>query len=556
MCKRVRTLLRVSSRQQLHDDDIPIQRAEAGQYIAKRPEWVFDKEYMEKAVSAYKNHVEERAVLQEILKDAENREFDVLLTYMSDRIGRQEEYSFYVAALNRLGIEVWTIKDGQLKTEEHIDKLLNYIRFWQNEGESKKTGMRVKDTQKELIKAGKFVGGRAPYGYELVESGIVSSHGRSLKKLEIVKEKAQVVRLIYSLAVYQGMGYEKIAKELNRQEIPAVMADQWRAGTVRSILTNPVYMGYLALNRRVARDGQRRNGLVSLDRKEWVYSEKQLPELVIVPQKLWERAQEIREARKSQIAASRKKAAEEFEICGMVPVSTKGKLALTGLAVCGYCGRHLKNGSYLNRWETKSGEKKTTYTGRYVCPLKCKERFCYSQSFLEGVVFEAVESCLEQIKTVDVLEDLQRMQGRKSQDLEKELERTLKKQKTVRLDIRTLEEKIPGAVRGEYCFSAEKLAFMIREKEQKEKELEEKKRQINEKIQEAREQSGKIKGVTLPDWKEEFRRADIRKKKMLLSSFVEKIDVKDGEIGIRFRICPEDFFIPKTICFGVPEQGL
>lgn len=35
MCKRVRTLLRVSSRQQLHDDDIPIQRAEAGQYIAK-----------------------------------------------------------------------------------------------------------------------------------------------------------------------------------------------------------------------------------------------------------------------------------------------------------------------------------------------------------------------------------------------------------------------------------------------------------------------------------------------------------------------------------------
>ncbi len=379
---------------------------------------------------------------------------------------------------------------------------------------------------------------------------------RSLKKLEIVKEKAQVVRLIYSLAVYQGMGYEKIAKELNRQEIPAVMADQWRAGTVRSILTNPVYMGYLALNRRVARDGQRRNGLVSLDRKEWVYSEKQLPELVIVPQKLWERAQEIREARKSQIAASRKKAAEEFEICGMVPVSTKGKLALTGLAVCGYCGRHLKNGSYLNRWETKSGEKKTTYTGRYVCPLKCKERFCYSQSFLEGVVFEAVESCLEQIKTVDVLEDLQRMQGRKSQDLEKELERTLKKQKTVRLDIRTLEEKIPGAVRGEYCFSAEKLAFMIREKEQKEKELEEKKRQINEKIQEAREQSGKIKGVTLPDWKEEFRRADIRMKKMLLSSFVEKIDVKDGEIGIRFRICPEDFFIPKTICFGVPEQGL
>lgn len=163
MGKRVRTLLRVSSKQQLHDDDIPMQRAQAKQYIAGRPDWVFDKEYMEKAVSAYKNSVEEREVLQEILSDARERKFEVLLAYMSDRIGRQEEYSFYVAALNRLGIEVWTIRDGQLKTEDHIDKLLNYIRFWQNEGESKKTSMRVRDTQREMVRAGKFTGeiGRA-----------------------------------------------------------------------------------------------------------------------------------------------------------------------------------------------------------------------------------------------------------------------------------------------------------------------------------------------------------------------------------------------------------
>lgn len=152
--KRVRTLLRVSSKQQLHDDGIPIQRAEAVDYIAKRPDWEFDKEYIEKAVSAYKNGVQDREVLQEIMADAREHVFDVLLTYMSDRIGRQEEYSFYVTALNQLGIEVWTIKGGQLKTEEHIDKLLNYIRFWQNEGDSKKTSMRVRDTQKEIGKNG------------------------------------------------------------------------------------------------------------------------------------------------------------------------------------------------------------------------------------------------------------------------------------------------------------------------------------------------------------------------------------------------------------------
>ena len=98
MRKKVRTLLRVSSRQQLRDNDIPIQRAEAEQYILSRPDWQFDKEYMEKAVSAYKNGVEDRKVLQEIMADAQKHEFDVLLTYMSDRIGRQEEYSFYLAS--------------------------------------------------------------------------------------------------------------------------------------------------------------------------------------------------------------------------------------------------------------------------------------------------------------------------------------------------------------------------------------------------------------------------------------------------------------------------
>ena len=114
MSKRARTLLRVSSRQQLHDDDIPIQRAEAEQFIAKQKDWVFDKEYLEKGISAYHNGVDDRAVLQEIMQDAKQGEFEILLTYMSDRIGRQEEYSFYVAELNRMGIEVWTIKDGQL----------------------------------------------------------------------------------------------------------------------------------------------------------------------------------------------------------------------------------------------------------------------------------------------------------------------------------------------------------------------------------------------------------------------------------------------------------
>lgn len=547
MPKKVRTLLRVSSKQQLHDDDIPVQRAEAKQYIAKRSDWEFDREYIEKAVSAYKNHVEEREVLQEILSDAREHQFDVLLTYMSDRIGRQEEYSFYVATLNQLGIEVWTIKDGQLKTEEHIDKLLNYIRFWQNEGESKKTSMRVKDTQKELVKSGKFVGGKAPYGYQLVPSGMVSNHGRLLKKLEIVEENAQVVRLIYSLAVGYGMGYEKIAKELNARNIPAITTDKWKIGTIRSILTNPVYMGYLAINRRI-----NHNGFIRLDRKDWIYSEEQIPELVIVSQQTWEKAQEIREARKNKINASKKVSAEEYEAQYNVPFSTKGELALIGLAACGYCGKRLKNGSYYNHWTTKAGEKKTSYAGRYVCPSKCEERSCYPQSYLEGIVFGVVETYMEHLKSIDITEEIEKMQSQQRQNIEKELETIHKKQRALKTDIQTLEEKIPEAIRGEYYFSAEKLSVMIKEKEQEAETLEKEAEQTKNRLSQVVNQNSDMeKFITMvPNWKEEFQNADTQTKKMLLSSLIDKIEVKNNDIHIKFKIRLEDFILPKSI--GLP----
>ncbi len=548
MCKRVRTLLRVSSRQQLHDDDIPIQREEARRYMEGRPDWIFDREYIEKAVSAYKNNVEEREVLQEILADAQKREFDVLLTYMSDRIGRQEEYSFYVATLNQLGIEVWTIKDGQLKTQEHTDKLLNYIRFWQNEGESKKTGMRVRDTQREMVRAGKFVGGRAPYGYQLIPSGVVSNHGRLLKKLEIVEERAQVVREIYTLAVSRGMGYERIARELNSRKIPAATTDRWSAGTVRGILTNPVYMGYLALNRRVSggsRGGRENQGsggrLVSLDRREWIYSERQLSELVIVPREIWERAQQIREARKAAIIASGEKSAREYETAHGIPLSTKGRLSLTGIVKCGYCGRRLKDGSYCNRWTTKAGDGRMAYRGRYVCPAGCRERTSYSQDYLEGAVFAAVDRYLEAMKIPDPAKELRELWSRGRKSGEKELERIGRRQRSLAYDIRTLEEKIPEAIRGDYCFSAEKLSAVIREKEREQRELDARARRTERELSQMAVRKEEKEGalVPAPDWKKVFREADAQTRKMLLSSMLEGIEAKDGEINIRFRVRPQ-----------------
>lgn len=546
MNKRVRTLLRVSSRQQLHDDDIPIQRAEAEQFIAKHPDWVFDKEYLEKGVSAYHNGVDDREVLQEIMQDAKRGEFEILLAYMSDRIGRQEEYSFYVAELNRMGIEVWTIKDGPLKTEEHIDKLLNYIRFWQNEGESKKTGMRVHDTMVEMVKDGKFVGGKAPYGYKLVLSGEISNHGRALHKLVIVPEQADIIRQIFRYAVNQGMGYEKIANTLNKNGVPAPILDKWKGGTIRSILTNPVYMGYIAYNRR-------KNGHANstrLDRKEWTYSREQKPEIMIVSQEIWERAQEIREARKNKINASRQETNALYMEQYNVPFSTRGRLALTGMVYCGYCGKRLKNTGYANHWTCKkTGEKKVSYVGRYGCPEKCKQRSTYSQEYLEGIVFATVETYLENLKKIDISKELEEIQTQQGKTIKREIKDLEKEIKNLLADIETLEEKLPEAIRGEFAFSVDKLSAIISDKESLKKEKEIQKKSLQKQLEEISLQSNELITFVeaMPKWNEIFSQADVQTKQMILSTLIDKIIVKDDDITIKFKIRLDNFLDEKLL---------
>ena len=65
-----------------------------------------------------------------------------------------------------------------------LDKLINYIRYWQAGGESEKTSLRVRTRLQQLVEEGYYTGGCAPFGYRLVNSGIVNKKGKELLKLE------------------------------------------------------------------------------------------------------------------------------------------------------------------------------------------------------------------------------------------------------------------------------------------------------------------------------------------------------------------------------------
>ena len=74
---RVYCLYRVSTVQQLHKDDIPMQRQACQEFAAARG-WKIIKEFYEKGISGFKTPTADRRVLQQIKKDAKQHEFDIV----------------------------------------------------------------------------------------------------------------------------------------------------------------------------------------------------------------------------------------------------------------------------------------------------------------------------------------------------------------------------------------------------------------------------------------------------------------------------------------------
>ncbi len=225
----VRMLLRVSSNQQLEaDGDLSVQRRLVMEYISKHSDWVLDeKEYFEGSKSGYKTAVSDRDTLQEAMEDAKKQEYDILVAYKDDRIGRRMwEIGAYVMTLKNYGVDIYTVKDGCISPEgdDIMGQMMLALRFGNAQKSSSDTGMRVKDTAQKLVQQGRFMGGCAPYGYELVLSGELSKHGRALHQLKVIPEQAEVVRHIYSLSLNKEFGSAKIAKVLNEDEYYKTMA--------------------------------------------------------------------------------------------------------------------------------------------------------------------------------------------------------------------------------------------------------------------------------------------------------------------------------------------
>lgn len=561
MKKKVRMLLRVSSNQQLEaDGDLSIQRQLVREYIEKNLDWKLDtKEYFEGSNSGYHNSVADRDVLQEALQDAEAGEYQVLVAYKDDRIGRRMwEIGAYVMALKNCGVDIYTVKDGCISPESDdiMGQMVLALRYGNAQKSSSDTGMRVKDSAQKMVQGGKFVGGTPPYGYKLELSGEISKHGRALHHLVIEPERAEVVKYIYELSLNKEYGSAKIAKILNFHEVYKKMApkDYWKSGTVTSILTNPIYTGRTAYKRREKVNGKFKR----LDSEKWIIASEPNQKLIVIDDDIWNKVQERRERRGSKY----KKSLKNQDVT--VIQRNSGELALIDVIYCGYCGSKMTNGSKYNYWTIKdTGERRTSKTPIYKCQNawqgiphdKSKQ---YRADKIEPVVFEAIASYIGVLQeNEDVFQQIEDNKNReillKKGELKKEKQELEKMQNKISI----MESHIPDAMTGDYPLNLKELMDVIRkhkeQMQQQQKVVLQKESELKSIDVSTRDWEELRKEI--PSWQEVFLNSDIATKRVLVNKLIKRIEIKKDEIKVEFRINLNDFFSQSRMTdgFDVPE---
>lgn len=518
---RVLCLYRVSTVKQLYmtankEADIPMQRVRCRQF-AEEKGWTIVCELQEEGVSGHKVRAENRDKIQMIKEYAQEGKFDILLVFMFDRIGRiADETPFVVEWLVNHGIHVWSAEEGEQRIESHTDRLLNYIRFWQADGESQKTSIRTTNSLHILAEQGYFTGRICPYGYMLVKSGRMNKRKQEVHDLAICEEEAEVVRLIFNLAYIYGYGAQCIANHLNEQGYKNRAGNNWHPATIQGIMRNVTYVGIL------------RCGEIQSPVQE---------NLQIVDDKIFYGVQKMLEVRSRKYQQTRS-----------APLNTRGNSLLAGNVFCGHCGARL--------CITTSGKGKRRADGsdtmrtRYCCQTKtrthgeCDGQTGYTVSKLDSLINAFMRDIFSRVRGVERKDILKKRQQTNLTALKNRVKNLRYELNKAEAQYAKLQEEIVKSLTGESTFTPEMLKVALDKQEEKIKEMTANLDGAEQELQASEESTAHIteKFNDLLSWAELYENADIAAKKMIVSHIIDRVDVYKGyEVKITLNISVEQF---------------
>lgn len=204
------------------------QRTAIEDYITKN-KIVIDEYVEEEGVSGFKTKLENRKGLMYIKKMALNGELDKLVVFNLDRIGRRMELLGFITLLDECGVKILSVTEGCLNEGNDTDSLINSIKFWTAEYESKKISERVKAGKKATALRGDFMGGVPNFGYDLKD-----------KKLVINPIEADIVRFLFNSYIELGTG---ATLDLCSEKGITKKGEKWTRTKLLKTLKNSIYRG-------------------------------------------------------------------------------------------------------------------------------------------------------------------------------------------------------------------------------------------------------------------------------------------------------------------------
>lgn len=151
-----------------------------------------------------------REVFQKMLDDIStgNVDADYVVVFKLSRFGRNaKDILNSLTFIQRYGVNLICKEDG-LDSGTSMGKMMITILGAVAEMERENILAQTMLGREEKAKQGGWNGGFAPYGYELVDGGLVRK-----------EDEARIVALIFDKFVNGGMGYSTIAGYLNRQGV-------------------------------------------------------------------------------------------------------------------------------------------------------------------------------------------------------------------------------------------------------------------------------------------------------------------------------------------------
>ena len=333
--KKVAIYARVSTTEQAEEGySIDEQIRVLKEFCEKEGYVVYD-EYVDRGISG--KNITGRPAIKRLLADAEQKKFDIVLVWKMNRLARKSlDLMNIVEQLNSKNIAFRSYTE-KYETETPTGKLHFQMMAAIAEYERNNIAENVKMGMIARAKDGQWNGGQV-MGYDVVEK---DSENKKRKQtgLQINEQEAKIIRLIFKMYT-TGHGYKAIANKINQDGYRTKKNKTFSLNAIKTIVTYPVYAGYIRYNVRRDWNEKRRNNI----NPNPIIVKGEHPS--IISEETWKIAQKVYKERS----------------CKPNRIH-EGVFPLTGIMRCPQCGAGMVIGRTTNR--TKSGEKRVLEY--YVC---------------------------------------------------------------------------------------------------------------------------------------------------------------------------------------------